>query len=132
MELWQSMALVESALKVVSSLVFLSSLLGLCAMMLNTIRERSREIYLLRVIGAPNWYIFCLLEIEAIVISCLAILLGGLSLSLALVIAAEFFSEKLGLVLSTSIISENTLLLSLLIIGLTIVLSAISAFTAYV
>lgn len=131
-ELWQSMRLIESALKIVSILVFFSSLLGLSAMMLNTIRERSHEIYLLRVIGAPNWYIFCLIELEAVMISLLAILIGGLGLTAALIIASEFLSSTLGVVLSTSIISYETAFISTLIVGLTILLSAIPALSAYV
>ena len=50
-ELWQMMAILEDTLRLVSLLVLIAALFGLSAMLLASIRERNREIQLLRVIG---------------------------------------------------------------------------------
>lgn len=54
-ELWQMMSVLENTLLLVSALVFIAACLGVSAMLLASIRERSREIHLLRVIGAPPY-----------------------------------------------------------------------------
>jgi len=57
-ELWQMMGLLENTLRLISGLILVAALLGLSAMMLASIRERKYEIHLLRVIGAPPWFLF--------------------------------------------------------------------------
>ena len=76
-ELWQMIALLENTLRLVSGLILIASLLGLSAMMLASIRERTQEIHLLRVIGAPPAFLFLLIEMEALIISSLSILIGA-------------------------------------------------------
>ena len=70
-ELWQMMGLLENTLRLIAGLILISAVLGLSAMMLASIKEREREIQLLRVIGAPASYLFLLIELEALLISCL-------------------------------------------------------------
>ena len=64
-QLWQMMAVMENTLRLISSLVLLASLLVLAAMLLASIRERQREIAVMRIIGASPWFLLTLIETEA-------------------------------------------------------------------
>ena len=59
-ELWQMLSGVENTLRLISSLVFISALFGLSAMLLSSIRERQQEVRLLRMIGASPLFLFVL------------------------------------------------------------------------
>ena len=56
-ELWQMMGLLKNTLRLISGLILIAVQLGLSAMMLASIRAREHEIHLLRVIGAPPWFL---------------------------------------------------------------------------
>ena len=45
-------------------------------MLLASIRERRREIQLLRIIGAPPYVLFLLIQLEALMITLLSCILG--------------------------------------------------------
>ena len=62
LELWNMMGVLENTLRLVSLLVLVAALLGLSALLLSSIRERAHEIHLLRVIGAPAWFLFLLIQ----------------------------------------------------------------------
>ena len=53
-ELWQMMNVLENTLRLISVLILIAALLGLSAMLLASIRERNREVQLLRVVGASS------------------------------------------------------------------------------
>ncbi|BFM15449.1 ABC transporter permease [Maricurvus nonylphenolicus] len=122
-ELWQMMGILENTLLLISILVFASSLLGLSAMQLSSIREREREIQLLRVVGAPPSFLFLLIELEALLIAACSVLLGAGLLSLCLLIAKDVLVSEFGLHISMSIFSES----SLYLVGIIIVASSIAA-----
>ena len=64
-ELWQVVGSMENTLRIISGLFFASSLFGLSAMLLTSVRERNHEIALLRTIGASPRFIFLLIQLEA-------------------------------------------------------------------
>lgn len=130
-ELWQMMGLLENTLRLISGLILIASLLGLSAMMLASIRERQREIQLLRVVGAPPAFIFLLIQLEALIISLLSIGLGTVVLLLGLASASDFLSSSFGLHIGANIFSQNNLIFISLIIAATIIAAAIPAFSAY-
>jgi putative ABC transport system permease protein len=130
-ELWQMMRMLENTLRLISVLVLIAALLGLSAMLLASIRERSREIQLLRVVGASPKFLFLLIELEALIITALSALFGALLLYLCLLFAEGFLASDFGLYIETSIVSENTLYLLLLIVLSTMVAVAIPSLSAY-
>jgi len=130
-ELWRMMALFESTLRLISSLVFVSALLGLAAVMASCIRERKKETHLLRIIGAPPGFLFILFQIEAILISVVSILLAGALLYASLSIAQKLISTELGLHLGTNLFTYNSFVIAISIVGSTVLVAALPAFQAY-
>ena len=63
-ELWRMISILERTLLLVSALIFVAACLGVSAMLLASIRERRREIQLLRIIGAPPYVLFLLIQLE--------------------------------------------------------------------
>lgn len=131
-ELWQMMGILENTLLLISILVFASSLLGLSAMQLSSIREREREIQLLRVVGAPPSFLFLLIELEVLLITLCSVLLGAGLLSLCLLIAKDTLVSEFGLHISMSIFSESSLYLVGIIILASSVAAIIPSLKAYV
>ena len=130
-ELWQMIGLLENTLRLISGLILISALLGLSAMMLASIKEREREIHLLRVIGAPAFFLFLLIQLEALLISFMSILIGTASLYFSLLIARDLLSSEFGLHIGLNILSYNNILFLLLVVSATIVVSTLPSFTAY-
>lgn len=130
-ELWQMMAILENTLLLVSALVFLAACLGVSAMLLASIRERRREIHLLRVIGAPPRFLFFLIELEALLITVLGVILGGVLLTFSLLFLQDYMLSQFGLRVSADIFTEHSLYLSLLVIVSSALVAAIPSFFGY-
>ncbi|MDG2501451.1 MAG: ABC transporter permease [Porticoccaceae bacterium] len=130
-ELWQMMGLLENTLRLISGLILISALLGLSAMMLASIKEREQEIHLLRVIGAPPFYLFLLIELEALLISFISMFAGTATLYLCLLATQDALSTNFGLHIGLNILSFNNILFLLLVAGATMVAAAIPSMTAY-
>lgn len=130
-ELWQMIGLLENTLRLISGLILISALLGLSAMMLASIKEREREIHLLRVVGAPAFFLFLLIQLEALLISFVSMLIGTTSLYLSVFMARDLLSTNFGLHIGLNILSYNNILFLLLVVSATLVVSTIPSFTAY-
>lgn len=130
-ELWQMMAVLENTLRLVSILVLVAALLGLSAMLLSSIREREREIQLLRVVGAPAWFLFFLIELEALLITIVSIILGSGLLLLFLMLSQDFLMTEFGLFLDNTIFHANNILIILISIAVSMLAAAIPSVSAY-
>jgi putative ABC transport system permease protein len=130
-ELWRMMSILESTLRLVSSMIFVAALLGLAAVMAASIRERKNEIHLLRIVGAPPGFLFILFQIEALLISVISILAGSALLYLSLVIAQKQISTQLGLHLGTNLFTYSSLIIAISIILATTLVASLPAFQAY-
>lgn len=75
-QLWSLVAVAENALFAVSACVALAGLFGMLATLLSTLRERRREMAILRSVGARPRTVFALLLLEAMGLTALGILLG--------------------------------------------------------
>ena len=75
-QLWQMSRGVESVLTLMAALILVASLLGLSAIMIATLRERTHEFSVLRTLGASSLYIFTLIQLETLLISVLGIIVG--------------------------------------------------------
>jgi len=109
-ELWQVMGTVENVLAVISALVMLASLLGIATMLLSSMRERQREIFLFRTVGMHSSTVFLLIEVEALLITALASIAALISVSAMLFFSQSWLSQEFGLTIEASPLSANTAL----------------------
>lgn len=131
-ELWQMMKILESTLFLVSILVFISASLGVSAMLLSSIKQRAKEIQLLRVIGAPPLFLFFLIELEALFIAIISSILGALILIISLLFAQSYLASFFGLQISVNIFSINTLKLIIAILSVSLFAATIPSLIGYV
>ena len=131
-ELWQMMTILENTLLLVSILVFVAACLGVSAMLLSSIRERTREIQLLRVIGASPLFLFLLIELEALFITIVSITLGLGLLTLSLFSAQEYLAAYFGLHISANTMSIENLYLLLSVLCASIIVAMIPSIISYI
>ncbi|MDF1817944.1 MAG: ABC transporter permease [Immundisolibacteraceae bacterium] len=130
-QFWQVMAAMENTLRLISLLVLLASLFGLAAMLLASIRERQREITVLRAIGASPWFLLMLVEVEALLIASAASIMAMSLLYLSTLLSAEILAERFSLFVDVAIITPETLTYLLAIVFGTFVIALIPAISAY-
>ena len=130
-ELWQMVGMFENVLRLISMLVLVAAVLGLGAVLLASVRERSHEISLLRVLGAPPYYLFFLIELEALLICLLGMLLGIISLFLCLVAVEDALFANFGLHLDPSVFSVEGAVILLLVLAAALVAAAIPSMRVY-
>jgi len=75
-QLWKTLNIFEQALNGISVLVVLIGLIGMLTILLASLRERRREMAVLRAVGAGPGTIFGLLVTEALVVTIVATLTG--------------------------------------------------------
>ncbi|MCO7224263.1 FtsX-like permease family protein [Pleionea sp. CnH1-48] len=130
-ELWQMISLLENTLLLVSVLVFAAACLGVSAMLLSSIRERRREIQLLRVIGAPPYFLFVLIELEALLMTLLGSLLGLLLLAGSIMLLGDSLVPYFGLNVEVNLLTQNNVYLLGAIIGFSMITALIPSVTGY-
>ncbi|WP_404400296.1 ABC transporter permease [Idiomarina seosinensis] len=79
-QLWKSLNIFEQALNGISVLVVLIGLIGMLTILLASLRERRREMAVLRAVGAGPGTIFTLLVTEAVMVTLVATMAGLLLL----------------------------------------------------
>lgn len=122
-ELWQTMKILENTLILVSVLVLISASLGVCAMLLSSIRERNKEIQLLRGIGASPFFLFRLIALEALFILAMSIVLSAGILVTILVLTQDYLASSFGVQISTNIVSQGNLYLLLSLLSTSVIIA---------
>jgi putative ABC transport system permease protein len=122
-QLWQTLSVAENTLLLISSLIVISTLFGLSAMLIASIRERKEEIKLLRMIGASPLFIYWLIAIEALLISFISIIVAITVLTLGLTLSKSFLFTHYGLSIGANVFSLRTLYL----IGVLCILTVLAA-----
>ena len=130
-ELWQMVGLFENVLRLISILVLVAAVLGLGAVLLASVRERNHEISLLRVLGAPPYYLFFLMELEALLISLSGMVLGILSLYLCLATVEDALFANFGLHLNPSVFTLEGVVIMLLVLAAALLAAAIPSMRVY-
>ena len=130
-ELWEVMGSVETILALISALVMLASLLGIATMLFASMRERQREIFLLRSVGMHSSSIFFLIEIEAMLITLLGIALGMGLVWIALSAGQDSLSQDYGLMIETIPFSPGIAVYLGVILGASSLLSLLPGIAAY-
>ncbi len=132
-QLWQTMSVFDNTLRLISYLVIISSLIGLSATLLSSIKERLNEIRLLRIIGASSVYVFSLIELEALLIAFISVIIALVSLSMVLSVSQEIILNSYGVMIKPLIFSESSIELIIgffLFVFIAAIPPAITAFSA--
>jgi putative ABC transport system permease protein len=130
-ELWRMIGVLENTLLLVSILVFIAACLGVSSMLLASIRERRHEIQLLRIIGAPPYFLFLLIELEALLITLLGCLLGAVLLMACLALLQGYLVAEYGIYIASNILTKNSGYLLMSIIMASIVVAIIPSISGY-
>jgi putative ABC transport system permease protein len=130
-ELWQMLSMVENLLYVISAMVLLAALIGMMTMLLASMKERQREIAVLRAVGAGRWYLFWLVELEALLLTALAFVLGTLLLVLGLWVTQPWLAMQFGLFVDINPLAGHTVYVLLTVTGLAALAGAVPAAVAY-
>ena len=130
-KLWQITAVMEKSLRLIAILVLASSLLGLVAMLLASIRERQHEIAVMRAMGASPWFIFLLIEMEVVLITITGYIIGILSLSLSFDLAKTSSLNNYGINVSVNLFSVEQLIYPALVVSCALIAGIIPSMMAY-
>ena len=130
-ELWQMMSMFENVLRLISALVLLAAVLGMGAVLLASIRERRQEIHLLRMMGASPLYLFCLVEMEALILCSLGMGIGGVGLYAALLIVGDAVFSRFGLYLDATLFTPEAALMLVMVLLATLAAAAAPSIKMY-
>ena len=101
-QLWELVAVVETAMLAISALVIVAGLVGMLTMLLASVGERRRETAILRAVGAGPALVFGLLVVEAVLLAAVAAIVGILGAHGALLVGRGLVLENYGLALAAS------------------------------
>lgn len=109
--LWSMLGGVEQSLRFIAWLVLLGALAGMANALLLSMRERRQELAVLRALGYPRWFLFLLLQLEAMLITGLAILLAVLLLLISEHALRDWLLSEFGVYLADDLLQPATLTL---------------------
>ncbi|MGS2720099.1 ABC transporter permease [Paraglaciecola aestuariivivens] len=130
-ELWQIVAMVEVSLDVVAWLVFITALFGMTTMLLASMKERERELSVLRALGAKASVIILLVAGEAMFLAFIGALLGALLAALALAICQPILMDEFGLYVAPMLNLQLVWPYLLITVGVAAILALIPAYFSY-
>lgn len=130
-ELWQSFALMEKILLLVSACVAVAGLLGLMAVMLTSLNERRRELAILRAVGARPRHVFGLLLMESGLVGIAGALAGLLIFHAALLGLKPWLASEFGLFMPLRMPGASEGLVLVAVISAAFVTGLLPALRAY-
>lgn len=130
-ELWQMLGMVENLLLLISLLVLLAALVGMITTILASMKERQREMAILRAAGAHPWYLFVLIQLEVLLITLLSMLSAAAVLWLALFALQDTLAAEFGLFIGLNIIKLTSLYWAGAVLFLAALLATLPALLAY-
>lgn len=130
-ELWRTLSGFETALSIVSGFVLLTGLIGMLATLLASLRERRREMAVLRAIGAGPKTIFSLLISEAVFLTTIGIAVGVALLYGLILALAPWIQTSFGIVVELGTISPEEWQRMGIVLAASFVISCIPAWRAY-
>lgn len=130
-ELWQMLSMVENLLLLITLLVLIAGLVGMMTTLLASMKERQREMAILRAVGAHPWYLFMLIQLEVLLLTILALLAAAVTLVVTLWALQDILASSYGLFININPFSLQTLYWAGAVLLVSAVLACIPAFTAY-
>jgi putative ABC transport system permease protein len=99
-ELWKIVGAVEISLKVISWLILATALICMTTMLLASMKERERELAVLRALGAKAHIIILLIGAEALLLTLLGALAGYLLVTITLIFGQPLLEKHFALYIS--------------------------------
>lgn len=129
--LWNIISSIEVVLMIISALVLFSALIGMSTMLLSSLKERHRELAILRAIGARPLFSLLLIETEILLITCLGIICAIGSFYLFIILSQGYLLDTYGLYISYDLFTIGILKLIVGIIISALLIGLVPAFMAY-
>ena len=130
-QLWQIVGVADRALLVVATFVVLAGLIGMLTSILTSLRERRREMAILRSIGARPVHVFALLLLEAGLLALAGVVLGIAAAHTALAATTTLLATRFGLFMETGGPGVYDLLLAGAVVGAAVLAGLVPAWLAY-
>jgi len=130
-ELWDLMSVAENVLRVVSSMVVVTGLLGMLTVILSSLEARRREMAVLRSVGARPLHVFALFMSEAGVLALLGAAAGVVLLYVALLVGQPIVTREFGLHLPLAMPAPADWWIIAAVVGVGFAAGSIPAFRAY-
>ncbi len=130
-ELWGLMSVAENVLRVVSSMVVVTGLLGMLTVILSSLEARRREMAVLRSVGARPLHVFALFMSEAGVLALLGAAAGVALLYAALLVGQPIVAREFGLHLSLAMPVTADWWIIAAVVGAGFVAGSVPGFRAY-
>jgi len=130
-KLWQIVSITENIMLTISSMVIVSAIIGMTAILYSTLNGRKQEMALLRIVGASPKTIFALMVAEAIIISFFSIIISVLLIQIFSFLLFPFLDEKFGIFLEYKFLSFKDLLFLIIVLVSSIIVSIFPSLQAY-
>lgn len=130
-ELWQMLSMVENLLLLITLMVLVAGLVGMMTTLLASMKERQREMAILRAVGAHPGYLFMLIQLEVLLLTTLALFAAAGFLVLTLWGLQDTLASSYGLFIKINPFSLQSLYWAGAILVASMLLACIPAFSAY-
>jgi len=130
-QLWGIVGAAETALTVIAGFVVFAGLLGMLTSILTSLRERRREMAILRSVGARPWHIFALLTSEAVMLALAGSVLGLMLVYGSLFGLGPWIESQFGVYLEMGLPGLYDAGMVLAVVGSALVLGTVPAALAY-
>ena len=130
-ELWRIVGVVENILLGISSIVILTTLMGMTAIVFSSLSERRREMAIWRAMGASPKIIIGLLMLEAFIISTVSVVVSNVLLFILLYFIQPWIDSTYGILVTIEMLSLNDIYIFILFILAAMIVSLIPAMRAY-
>jgi putative ABC transport system permease protein len=130
-ELWRIVGVVENILLGISSIVVLTTLMGMTAIVFSSLSERRREMAIWRAMGASPKIIIGLLMLEAFIISTVSVVVSTFLLFILLYFIQPWIDSTYGILITIEMLSLKDIYIFILFIFAAMFVSLIPAMRAY-
>ena len=130
-ELWRIVGVVENILLGISSIVILTTLMGMTAIVFSSLSERRREMAIWRAMGASPKIIIGLLMLDAFIISTVSVVVSTFLLFILLYFIQPWIDSTYGILVTIEMLSLNDIYIFILFILAAMIVSLIPAMRAY-
>ena len=130
-KLWQIVSITENIMLAISSMVIVSSIIGMTAILYSNLNSRRKEMALLRIVGASPKDIFTLMMLEAFLISLFSILLSITLVQLASFIFYPLLDRQFGIFLEQKLLTIREFYFLILVLLSSLLVSIFPSIQAF-
>ena len=130
-ELWKIVGAVEISLRAISWLILTTALICMTTMLLASMKERERELAVLRALGAKAHIIILLIGAEAFMLTLIGSFVGYVLVTVGLLLGEPLLEQHFALYISPYVNFRAVCHFFLISAGAAVLLSFIPAFLAY-